>query len=291
MSRGASSLTAVPIRDADEAPVAAPARPTLSPADLGLDPVLARRAHESAAAELRRLILLRVVNPGERLPNELELAQALDVSHVTIRAALRELEADGLLEIRRGRHGGAYITGVPALGGGSARVGALKKRAAALRHALELRRLLEPEAAALAAARTNKRGLGRLRRAHTQVVDREERPDSAFMAADTAFHLEIARASGNPLIATSIEQILSELAPALQALPESGAWHNRSIVEHERIVTCVMDGDSDGARVAMATHVAGTERAIEVLLQGLIPAPRRSAGSARGHSRPPASST
>ena len=255
---------------------------SLTPADLGLDPVLGRRAHEYAAAELRRLILLRVVNPGERLPNELELAEALDVSHVTIRAALRELGADGLLEIRRGRNGGAYITGVPALGEGSDRIGALKQRAADLRHALELRRLLEPESAGLAATRMGPRGRGRLRRAHALVADREEAPDSAFMSADTAFHLEIARASENPLIAQSIEQILSELAPALQALPESGTWHNRSIVDHEQIVASVINGDRDGARTAMATHIAGTERAIEVLLQGLIPPPRRRSRSGTG---------
>ena len=252
-------------------PSATPSRrAALTPAALGLDPVLARRTHEYAAAELRRLILLRVVNPGERLPNELELAEALDVSHVTVRAALRELERDDLLEIRRGRHGGAYITGVPVLGGGASPVGALKQRADALRHALELRRLLEPEAAALAASRAAPRDLVRLRRAHKLVADREEADDSSFMAADTAFHLELARASGNPQLARSIEQVLRELAPALQALPESGAWHNRSIVEHEQIVGGVLGGDGASARDAMGTHVDSTERAIEVLLQGLI---------------------
>jgi len=167
-------------------PSATPSRrAALTPAALGLDPVLARR---------------------ERLPNELELAEALDVSHVTVRAALRELERDDLLEIRRGRHGGAYITGVPVLGGGASPVGALKQRADALRHALELRRLLEPEAAALAASRAAPRDLVRLRRAHKLVADREEADDSSFMAADTAFHLELARASGNPQIARSIER-------------------------------------------------------------------------------------
>jgi DNA-binding FadR family transcriptional regulator len=246
----------------------------LTPADLGLDPLLARRAHEYAAEELRRLIFLRVVSPGERLPNELDLAAALDVSHVTVRAALRELEADGLLEVRRGRNGGGYITGVPPLGAGAATVSALKESADSLRHALELRRLLEPEAAALAAGRASAREVTQVRRAQKLVAAREQSDDSAFMAADTGFHLELARAARNPLILRSIEQVLRELAPALQALPESGAWHNRSIVEHEQIVRAVKERRASEARALMLTHITYTERAIEVLLDGLV-APRR----------------
>jgi DNA-binding FadR family transcriptional regulator len=242
----------------------------LRPADLGLDPLLARRAHEYAAEELRRLVFLRVVGPGERLPSELELAAALDVSHVTVRAALRELEADGLLEIRRGRNGGAFITGVPALSRGSSPLSALKQSAHALRHALEFRRLLEPEAAALAADRAGAHELVQLRRTHRVVVEREESDDSAFMAADTAFHLELARSTRNPLIVRSVEQVLRELAPALQALPESGAWHNRSIVEHQGIVRAIIERRSFDARALMMAHITHTERAIEVLLDGLV---------------------
>lgn len=246
-----------------------------SSADLKLDPVLARRAHEYAAEELRRLILLRVVRPGQRLPSELELAEALDVSHVTVRAALRLLEDDGLLEIRRGRHGGAYITGVPALGAGASRVDALQRSAESLRHTLELRRLLEPAAAEAAAERAGPGDLNRIRIAARSVAEREEADDHDFMAADTAFHLELARASRNPLFVEAIERALRELAPALQALPESGAWHNRSTLEHEGIVDRVERGDGPGAAAAMASHIGATERAIEVLLSGLVAAPAR----------------
>jgi GntR family transcriptional repressor for pyruvate dehydrogenase complex len=254
----------------------------LKPAQLALDPLPQRRAHEYAAEELRRLILLRVVSPGERLPSELELAEALDVSHVTIRAALRQLETDGLLEIRRGRLGGAYIRGVPALGDGPAQVGALQDHADSLRHALELRRLLEPEATAAATLRATAQDRARVCAAHQLVADFENAQDSAFMAADTAFHLELARTSGNPLFVESIERVLAALAPALQALPESGAWHNRSTVEHAAIVNHFLERDPAASRSLMAAHIAGTERAIEVLLSGLVVPARRSrrAGSA-----------
>jgi DNA-binding FadR family transcriptional regulator len=164
-------------------------------------------------------------------------------------------------------------------------VSALKQSADSLRHALEFRRLLEPEAAALAASRAGSRERIQVRQAHTSVAEREESDDSAFMAADTAFHLELARSTRNPLIVRSVEQVLTELAPALQALPESGAWHNRSIVEHEQIVRAVMDGRPSDARALMLTHIASTERAIEVLLDGLVTPRRRTAPA---HRTPPA---
>jgi GntR family transcriptional repressor for pyruvate dehydrogenase complex len=239
---------------------------------LKLDPVAARRAHEYAAEELRRLILLRVVRPGQRLPSELELGEALDISHVTVRAALRLLEEDGLLEIRRGRLGGAYITGVPPLGASPVQVGALQRSADALRHTLELRRLIEPAAGAAAAERASAKDLRQIRQAQRAVADAEEAEDHDFMAADTAFHLELARASSNPQFVELIERVLSGLAPALAALPESGPWHNRSVHEHERIVDAVAAGDGPGASAAMSDHIGGTERAIEVLLRGLVPA-------------------
>lgn len=243
--------------------------PPLSSSDLTLAPVPLRRAHEYAAEELRRLILLRVVNPGDRLPSEVELAEALDVSHVTIRAALRELEAEGLLEIRRGRLGGAYITGVPPLGKQSIRVDQLQGSVDSLRHALEFRRLLEPEAAAAAAVRATAAERRGIRRAHERVAEREHADDSAFMAADTAFHLAVAGAGGNPLVCEAIEGALAKLAPALQALPESGQWHNRSTVEHAAVLERLLDRDPEGAREAMVEHIAGTEHAVEVLLRVL----------------------
>jgi GntR family transcriptional regulator, transcriptional repressor for pyruvate dehydrogenase complex len=247
--------------------------------ELTLAPVAIRRAREYAAEELRRLILLRVVSPGDRLPSELELAQALDVSHVTIRGALRELAADGLLEIRRGRRGGAYITGVPPLGDGSVQIDELQRSVDSLPHAVELRRLLEPAASRAAAERASAAERNRIRRAHELVAECEESDDSAFMAADTAFHLEIARASGNPLVCEAIEKVLVHLAPALQALPESGRWHNRSTIEHRAIVEPIIARDGDAAQVAMSTHIAATERAIEVLLTVLTGSERLRPGA------------
>ncbi|MGH2948544.1 MAG: winged helix-turn-helix domain-containing protein, partial [Solirubrobacteraceae bacterium] len=66
-----------------------------------LEKVAQPRAHEYVAEQIRRVILLRVVAPGGRLPYEQELAAALGVSRATVTQALRGLEVEGLVEVRR----------------------------------------------------------------------------------------------------------------------------------------------------------------------------------------------
>lgn len=236
---------------------------------LRLLPVHQRRAHEYAAEELRRAILLRAVGPGERLPTENDLAGLLGISHVTTRQALRELEQEGLLDLRRGRLGGAYVRGVPALGDGEARLDELRRAATTVRHALEFRRLVEPEVAAQAARTVDADGLEAIGAARDRVARRADDDDAAFMAADTGFHLAIADATGNPHLAAALERIQADIAPALQALPESGAWHARSVEDHRVIVAAIAAHDPVAARGAMGEHVAETERSTLLLLDGL----------------------
>jgi DNA-binding FadR family transcriptional regulator len=236
---------------------------------LELVPVHQRRAHEYVVEELRRAILLRAVGPGERLPSEHDLAELLDVSHITARQALRELEREGLVELRRGRLGGAYVVGVPVLGDGPARLDELRRGARSVRSALEFRRLIEPQAAALAATKANADTIEAVGAARDAVARRVEAPDPAFMAADTAFHLAVAQVSDNPHVHAAVERIQVDIAPALEALPESGPWHARSVTDHADIVSAISDGDHERAHAAMLAHIEATERATLLLLDGL----------------------
>src|SRR5579864_5986033 len=68
------------------------------------------RAHEYVAEQIRRHLSLRLIKPGEALPAERELATMFGVGRVTIQQALRLLEAAGLVEARRGRSGGTFVT-------------------------------------------------------------------------------------------------------------------------------------------------------------------------------------
>ena len=74
-------------------------------------PVTPLRAHEYVAEQIRRHITLHIVGPGQSLPTERELVEQFEVGRPTIQMALRLLEAEGLVETRRGRKGGTFVLG------------------------------------------------------------------------------------------------------------------------------------------------------------------------------------
>src|SRR3989440_2700752 len=115
-------------------------------------PIQQLRAHEYVAEQVQRHIALRLIGPGESLPSERELAATFGVGRPTIQHALRLLEADRLVETRRGRNGGTFVA-APTSDGGAlddlmARV--LRQRPQ-LEEVLAYRRLIEPRVAREAA--------------------------------------------------------------------------------------------------------------------------------------------
>src|SRR4051812_3170710 len=155
-----------------------------------LQQVTQPRAHEYVAEQIRRVILLRAVAPGGRLPYEQELASALGVSRTTITHALRLLEHEGLVEVRRGRGGGVFCVGVNADGGDPEVLAALRAERETIAAAAELRAVVEPEIARLAAERCVPEQLEELQALNAEMRNAEG-DDHRFMRADTRFHLEL----------------------------------------------------------------------------------------------------
>jgi DNA-binding FadR family transcriptional regulator len=226
------------------------------------------RAHEYVAEQIRRVILLRVVAPGGRLPYEQELAAALGVSRSTITHALRALEQEGLVEVRRGRGGGVFSRGVNADGGAAEVVGALRAQRDEIVAAAELRAVVEPAVAALAAERAVPGQLRALEELNVEMRSAEG-DDHRFMRADTQFHLAIADASASPMLAAAVERGRLAHSQAFEALPDSPAWHERSVEQHERVLAGLRDHDPERARAAMERHVNDTNRALALMLRTL----------------------
>ena len=209
---------------------------------------------------VKQMILDGRLQPGERLPAEKELAATLGVSRGSLREGVRALGTLGILDSRHGD--GTYVTTLdPALL--LAPVGFiadLQDDAAAFH---SVRRLLETEAAGLAALHIDDAGLARLRvaldetaRALVEVPLDHER----LVDADLAFHEEVARASGNPVLAALIEGLAGRASRMRRwrGLSDVGA-EDRTFVEHEAILAAVAARDPDRARLRMATHLLGLE--------------------------------
>jgi GntR family transcriptional regulator, transcriptional repressor for pyruvate dehydrogenase complex len=226
------------------------------------------RAHEYVAEQIRRQIALGIIAPGEGLPSERELARLFAVGRVTIQLAIGMLEADRLITTRRGRSGGSFVL-APAEQPGSLdfRVLEVAQSADLIGEAIDFREVVEPAAARAAARSRTKRELAALRAATERMA--AAGTDAEFMREDTAFHLAIARATGNRFLVEAIEQGRLHLNLVLALLPDSQAWHQMSVKEHEAILDAVARRDPGAAHDLMYEHVKGTSRSVRALLKSL----------------------
>jgi GntR family transcriptional repressor for pyruvate dehydrogenase complex len=227
-----------------------------------------QRAHEYVAEQIRRQIGLGIIAPGEALPPERELARLFGVGRVTIQLAIGTLEADRLITTRRGRSGGSFVL-APAEQHGSLdfRLLEVAQSAGLIGEAIDFREVVEPAAARTAARSRTKRDLAAIGTVADNMA--AAGTDSEFMREDTAFHLAIARATGNRFLVEAIEQGRLHLNAVLALLPDSQAWHQKSVKEHEAILDAVARRDPDMAHDMMYEHVKGTARSVRALLKSL----------------------
>ena len=169
---------------------------------------------------------------------------------------------------RRGRYGGRFVTGEPDGGNGrDVLLARVRADAARIEQALAFREAVDGLAARLAAVHRDGDGLGAIAAAAQAVATAPD--DAAFMAADTVFHLELARAGDNAFVLAGVEDVRLALNDAFAALPESRRWHERSLAEHAALVAAVEAGDADAAEAAARLHAASTERGVRALLRAL----------------------
>jgi GntR family transcriptional repressor for pyruvate dehydrogenase complex len=227
-----------------------------------------QRAHEYVAEQIRRQIGLGIIAPGQALPPERELARLFGVGRVTIQLAIGMLEADRLITTRRGRSGGSFVLG-PTEQHGSLdfRVLEVAQSAHLIGEAIDFREVVEPAAARAAARSRTKRELAAISAAAQRMA--AAATDAEFMREDTAFHLAIARATGNRFLLEAVEQSRLHLNSVLALLPDSRAWHQMSLNAHGAILDAVLRRDTDAAHDLMYEHVKGTARSVRALLKSL----------------------
>lgn len=217
---------------------------------------------ESVARHLEHLVLAEL-EPGSDLPSESDVAAKLGVSRLTVREAIKTLQARGLVEISRGRRASvAYPNARPV---GDFFAAAIRRDPRQLLDLLEVRRALEVHIAGLAALQAGRAAVTAMELALDEMrrTAHDPTPDAAN-AADVRFHEALAAASGNQLLAFLIEAMEPSLhASRLQSLRghlARGGTIDDVIVQHERILGRVRARDPLGATAAMREHLAQTAR-------------------------------
>ncbi|MEV4428602.1 FadR/GntR family transcriptional regulator [Streptomyces sp. R-07] len=239
----------------------------------GVSGAAARQApsHAVVAEALRQRIALGGFGPGDKLPTERHLATVFGVGRNTVRQAVRELAEEGLVVTTLGRSGGTRVAPAPP-GGRHGRAVIAAGIRASLRDYMEYRQAIEPFAARLAA----ERGAASGRRGLVDMLDAKVADLGEYHRADTRFHLGVAEAGGNEVLAEAVTRARTEMFVAGNALWLGSDWtpvyptdrdFGRAFrEEHEAIALAVLSGDGETAERRMREHLQESHRQFLALL-------------------------
>jgi len=227
------------------------------PARAGENPVYkvvrTSRLYEQIVQQIEESVLNGKLKPGDQLPAERELAQQLGVSRTAVREAVKALREKGLVEAYSGR--GTFVTdGTTQAARQSFDLMVKIGQQEGAPHLAELRLILEPGIAALAAVRVKEDDLTAMREA-VAVMDRAQDDPEAYIEADLDFHLALAETVANPLILSLIDSIVGLLREQRIKIFNVEGGPQRGQVHHKRILEAMERRDAEMARTAMRAHL------------------------------------
>ncbi|NRQ31789.1 FadR family transcriptional regulator [Nonomuraea sp. NN258] len=228
-----------------------------STADL-FSPVSVDRISEVIVEQMRLLIREGKLVPGDRLPSERNLCEQFGVSRVTVREALRVLEASGLVEIRVGARGGAFVTRPSSerVGKGLAELLTLAPMTAL--DVTEARMVVELGILPLVVERATEADIAELRVLVDQGLSALE--DGTYtMAMSAAFHVRVASSAHNPAMEMLVHTFHGPLLMSLQRAQVSAPLMGlRGAHEHFELVEAIEQRDVERARAVMTRHLQRT---------------------------------
>jgi GntR family transcriptional repressor for pyruvate dehydrogenase complex len=221
--------------------------------DVVLEPVKRSRIYEHIVDQIHALIREGRWAPGDQIPPERELAERFRVSRTSVREALRALEMQGIIESRQG--GGTFVRTadtealVPPL------AAAILRGQRELTEVLEVRELIEPGIARMAAVRATAEHVAELQ----QLLERQRECIAAgrpFVDEDTAFHYTLARAADNHILLRLHNVILDLLRESRQSYLHVPDRPQMSLRGHEAILAAVIEHNPEAAHAASMAHIS-----------------------------------
>jgi len=211
------------------------------------------RLYEQIVQQIEESIVKGDLKPGDQLPAERDLAQRFGVSRTAVREAVKALREKGLVEAYSGR--GTFVTdGTRNAVRQSLDLMSRMGQQEGSTHLAEVRAILEPEIAALAAQRIQESELTTMREA-VAVMDKAGQDPDAYIEADLDFHLALAEAAANPLILSLIDSIVGLLREQRLRIFKVSGGPERGQVHHKQILEAIEARDADKARDVMRAHL------------------------------------
>ena len=238
----------------------------LAGSSLRFTPIRSTRIHEEISEQIKEAIYSRKLLPGDKLPPERGLADRFHTSRVSVREALRALEHLGLLVIKRGARGGAFVAEVESAPFTESLSVMLRLGVTTVHHLTEARVLLEPDLARMAAKRATKEDLNELEALITQ----QERAVASRGRHhyDLKFHRLVAEASKNPVLSLVMNSVADLIVEAIASLNLTLDVRRHVSHFHRQVFEAIRERDEEKAYDLMFRHVVDVQRRIGEAMRG-----------------------
>jgi GntR family transcriptional regulator, transcriptional repressor for pyruvate dehydrogenase complex len=223
-----------------------------------------RRLHEPVADQIRQAIFSGLIVTGHKLPPEREMAEHFQTSRVALREALRALEKEGLITIKRGAGGGAFVAdfdnALNALAESLNTVVRLGSAKSA--HLTEMRSILEPEITRLATLRATPEDISAI---EAVVLAQEHELEGGELSRklDMEFHRCVAEAAHNPVMNIVVNAVNQSIRDSILRSKRTEEMRKRVVNYHRNIFEAVQSGNADLAKRVMNSHVVDVQCHIE----------------------------
>jgi GntR family transcriptional repressor for pyruvate dehydrogenase complex len=220
-----------------------------------LEPIKRETVTDKIIQQIRVLIESGELQPGKKIPSERVLAEALSVSRIAVREAIKSLEAKGFLEVKAGE--GTYVRTVTA-------EDLIDPLAMLLitnntfKELLEVRWVIEVQLASFAAERATEEDLIKMRESLKRMNESIKKGEN-HLEADLAFHEAMARASNNELLGRMLHTIGDLVREAIRKTTQVPGSSLRAYHGHAEIYRNIADGNPEGSREAMSKHLKEVE--------------------------------
>jgi GntR family transcriptional repressor for pyruvate dehydrogenase complex len=227
--------------------------------DFKFEAVKANRISQHIVEQIRSAILAGELKIGDQLPSEKDLAKHFGVSKSSLREAYRVLEAYGLLEIRQGMSGGAFIKGVDFTTVKDSLVNYFFFQNPGLRNYTQIRTFIEPEVVKICAAKNTPKDIEYL---ENNIFAMEQEPDgkSFISDLDIAFHKKLVDITENTIISLIVESIQAALINIKQLVHTDEQFLKMVCDDHKKIVNALKKHDPEAASKAMLDHINKVEK-------------------------------
>lgn len=220
-----------------------------------------KRLSDRVADDILNMITIeKKFKPGDKLPNELDLAVLLDVSRTTLREAIRILATNGVVEIQRGK--GTFIN-KNLLQTNDKDLKTLQTIKTDMKDLYEMRLIFEPEAAYLATLRGSEEEIKRIlmlgKEINTKIKDKENRTQS-----ERAFHKAIAKATHNDFMNKLMPVIYQAIDKGVKLSEEKQKALSDTVQDHNMIMDFMEKRNAEGARNAMKIHILHAMQELDI---------------------------